>query len=452
MLAPLVAVSFWRLQKQSSRDIGGSGVSCSDSSHSTGRDDARQNREIARRPRHAVTFAPGVSLEFQLEDPSIIKTTRLLLGLCLGVLVASPARASFDKLLLSQAPGQGFGAVTGNGYAANAARLKQLPFDGLIIRTNHGFAAMNPAYNYNYTDVVSDSNQLSAGLFKNGTLLQNNFMLITVDRPDDAFGSDAKWDVAWAKVRAMTRRAKDLGCVGIWFDDEEYNGKLWNYADSNVCVLRGSKTRNEYRNKLAFRGYQLMASIQQEMPNAIVIAAHGGVESDSTAPADIMDYFDAQQCEDNLRGAFLLGMFRCQLDSGQGTFVDGGEQYRLRNATGNESFGKSFDYRSGPMRFSPYVSGTYSGSYISGNWAKIKIGFGIYDSYDTPFPIEDRFRQTFGTNGTYRYSIERALNAANSYVWCYSEQANWFGATLPGQWNVAVRAARTARGLTNPTP
>jgi len=57
----------------------------------------------------------------------------------------------------------------------------------------------------------------------------------------------------------LAKVLKDYGYKGIFFDDEEYNGQIWNYPDA--CKYK-NKTLEEYQAQSRMRGRQVMDTIE----------------------------------------------------------------------------------------------------------------------------------------------------------------------------------------------
>ena len=300
------------------------------------------------------------------------------------------------------------------------AHIETLPFDGLVLSTATGSVLMSGAAR-SYAQMASDFAPLGGLTF---TRMTHNFALVNVDRPADFFGD---WSVTIENFRMLARVLKEKGIEGIFFDNEEYAGALFNYPDN---CSDPTKTLAEYREQARLRGRQIMQAVAQEYPGIVVLAFHGPYSSFSGTPNQVRGAQTDWQLEE-LRGPFSAGFIE-GLDS-RSRFVDGGEVYAYRTV---DDFQVSYDYRKTGIATAaadcPFIS-----SYLRPVWSpKVGISFGVYNYGFAGQAMDPTIMRT---------TLERALRRCDSFVWLYCEDVNW---NAPGEiaqtWVDAVVGARAA--------
>lgn len=300
------------------------------------------------------------------------------------------------------------------------AHIESLPFDGLTLTSTTGSVLMNGMAR-SYADISRDFAPLNGLAF---TRMTHNFALLKVDKPADFFGD---WTVTVENFRMLARVLKERGIKGIFFDNEEYLGKLFNHPDDCSDL---SKSLDQYRDQARLRGRQIAQAIASEYPGIVIVALHGPYSSFSGTPNQVRGGQTNWQVEE-LRGPFSAGLIE-GLDS-RSQFVDGGEVYAYRTV---DDFQVSYDYRKTGIATAaaacPFIS-----AFLRPVWPpKVGISFGVYN---LPFA-----GQTM-TPSIMRTTLERALRRCDDFVWLYFENVNW---NAPGEaaqsWFDAVVGARAA--------
>ncbi len=300
------------------------------------------------------------------------------------------------------------------------AHIETLPFDGMALSTVTGAVLMNGTPR-SYAEISADFAPLNGLVF---TRMSHNFALVFVDRPADFFGD---WSATVENFRLLARVLREKGIAGIFFDNEEYAGKLFNYPDDCSDL---SKSLDEYRAQARLRGQQVMQAIVSEYPGIVVMAFHGPYSSFSGTPAAVHRGQTDWQL-DELRGPFSVGLIE-GMDS-RSRFVDGGEVYAYRSVA---DFQGSYDFRKTEIASAaadcPFISG-----YLRPVWGqKVGLSFGLYN---------------YGFGGQamnptiMRTTLERALRRCDDFVWFYSEDLNWNApGEVPQTWVTALVGARAA--------
>ena len=300
------------------------------------------------------------------------------------------------------------------------AHIETLPFDGMALSTTTGAVLMKGTPR-SYAEISGDFAPLNGLVF---TRMTHNFALVLVDRPADFFGD---WSTTIENFRVLARVLREKGIAGIFFDNEEYAGQIFNYPDDGSDP---SKSLDEYRAQARLRGQQIMQAIVGEYPGIVVMAFHGPYASFSGTPTAVHRGQTDWQKEE-LRGPFSIGLIE-GMDS-RSRFVDGGEVYAYRSVA---DFQGSYDFRKTAIASAaadcPFISG-----YLRPVWGKkVSISFGLYNY---------GFGGETMTPAILRTTLGRALRRCDDFVWFYSEDLNW---NAPGEvsqtWVDAVVGARAA--------
>ena len=157
------------------------------------------------------------------------------------------------------------------------AHIDGLPFDGFLYNLPVSWHLFEGEYGFFDESAIESQ---FGGLDFSFEHVTHNYVPIYIRRrtqsPESGdFFDAAAWDTNVAQMRALARVARrpEFQCDGIFFDNEEYFERVWNYPDD---VLYGATiSLEEYRAKARERGRQLMEALVSEWPQARVIAAHG---------------------------------------------------------------------------------------------------------------------------------------------------------------------------------
>lgn len=301
------------------------------------------------------------------------------------------------------------------------AHIESLPFDGMTINTPSTTLVMKNTTR-SYQAMSNDFAPLNGLTF---TRLKHNFAAVSVDRPADFFDD---WSVAIANFRTLARVLKERGIEGIFFDNEEYRGRLFNYPDD--CSYQ-SKSLTEYQTQARLRGKQVMEAIAAEFPEIVFMVYHGPYAGFSGTPSNVAPG-QLQPSLYELQAAFSVGLIE-GMDS-LGRFVDGGELYGNRTVA---DFQNAYDFRKTGMA-SAAVNCPFIPTYLRPVWPqKVSISYGFYN-YGWPSGMTM-------DPGIMRTTLERALRRCDDYVWIYFEDLNWNApGEIPEAWVDAIVGARAA--------
>ena len=160
-----------------------------------------------------------------------------------------------------------------------------------------------------------------------------------------------------------------------------------------------------------------MSAIEGQWPTATVIAFLGPWVSDADTADHFDDVFEFNDVAwaNELIGPFFLGMASA-VDGSDVTLVDGGEVYSLRS---DRDFEHAYDWMKGGVAadhdlLPAQVRDRYGEA--------VSVGFGVYDRSPRGTPVEPE---------EWRDKLTNALEAADHYVWAYTEAYDWWGKGWP---------------------
>jgi len=315
----------------------------------------------------------------------------------------------------------------------NIERMEKQPFDGIVIKLEGGNKVFlhQP---YNPKEFDRDLQSLKSTNF---TKFMDNFVLMwaTPEEGWDWF-SDSDWEASEQNIRLFARIARSAGFEGIAFDPEPYGVDPWIYAK-----LAGAQDKSfaEYSQQVQKRGAQFMQAIQEEMPGVKVLSLF--------QLSYLEEFLDERNLQKRMRqmsaesygllAAFLNGM----LDVAEPniTIVDGNEHSYYYAA--KQQF---FDaYKLIKEKFLTFVDETNRQKYAK----QVQVGQALYIDhlFDLGKPQESRVshylnsqqRQQWLEHNTYY-----GLSSSDEYVWCYSEEMNWWQNNVPIGAEEAIRSAQ----------
>ena len=249
---------------------------------------------------------------------------------------------------------------------------------------------------------------------------------------------DTHWENILHNIRLLTQAAVAGKCVGLWFDPETYHRTPWNYYPNPKrrqppAQHFDSKSYDEYFTQVRKRGAQYMTVIQSVMPKLVFFNAYLSTRLESS---------DTGRNIYGLYHAFLNGLLDA---AGPGVvFVDGNES--------SYPYKTKADYDRGYVdirhRKLALIAPENRRKYAS----QVQASHALY--MDEIFGIH-RTRQWTGTHLAYPHrvrlfeqSLFHAMDAADEYVWIYSEKMNWRLATVPeGAIDAMKRAKERANSI-----
>ena len=326
-------------------------------------------------------------------------------------------------LVLAQHPGDM--TTMPASIAENIAHIESLPFDGIFIKSDAGWLAMGGKA-LNWVDVSSEFAPLK-GAFKK---LKNNFLMIFVDFPGDLWEAEEAWKITAKNFALMARIAKELGCKGIVYDNEEYKTRWHSYNYNYNNTNNPAYNRKEHASQTTLRGKQVMEAMVEVFPEIEVLVYHGPYLSEPRTPSA----FSLNQMPDWLYHE-LLGPFFVGLVQGCGeksNVIDGGELYQYRT---KEHFEVSYQWRKYDIASEETKSWMIPQETRS-KWSNnVQIAFAVYHHQSSSrFPMNPEIMEP---------TLINAMQSTDKYVWYYTEVDNWLiPGKMPEEWRQAVVNAR----------
>jgi hypothetical protein len=319
------------------------------------------------------------------------------------------------------------------------AQMEQSPFDGCVFHANYrtpggswgpflweawGTRAFTDA---ELQPAVAD---LQATPFQRFT---DNFLRFSTSPGDVDWFDD--FSVVCANARLAAHVARQGAARGILFDVEQYKAPLFSYRRQRDA---GAKPWEAYAGQVRRRGRQLMDAFQDGYPGLTVFLTFGysgpWLESrGGTLPL--------AECEYGLLAPFLDGMLAAA--SGDTRLVDGYEPAYFHK---KDTAKFAAAYRTITEGLLPIVAdpATYR--------RRLSVGFGLWMDYYAEARVWDGVdtSRNFYTPDEFETSVRAALEAADEYVWIYTETPRWWSAEgrplhLPEAYADALRRARRGR-------
>ena len=348
--------------------------------------------------------------------------------------------------------------------------IESRPFDGVVINDYLGRNLLNTQLKRDTPNALDGTGAVTyeaaahglspvKGVFRK---FRYNFVKVNFDLigPPPLLSDEASWAVVRTSAANYAKAVADTGLTGIFLDNEGYihpplSGKkngadYWLYEDQVALAGRSpSAVPLAAAVDLARqRGRELMQAFTSAYPAITVIVAHGAQDSCNAWKAATghfaMDHY--------LNGAFVAGML--EGTSGAATFVDGGEDFDLRNA---RDFSAAREWRKGTaggitslgLNKCPFMDAA-----LAGNWpGKISIAFSVFDKQRASLTTTNWMPITDVAG--FRTTLTNALRATDRYVWLYTEWQDWWGNSMEDRlqpWIQAIEAARQDVGLQQGSP
>lgn len=319
---------------------------------------------------------------------------------------APPQKAVvIKKLILHPHPGQS-PTATPFFIRANITFLQSQPFDGMSVYLRDGQSMLLGQEIQKPVAVpIETIRRVLAPMIG----LSGKYFATVFGSSPPSFFDDAGWAIVVENWKRLAIVCKEVGLVGILFDNEQYASPWGNW------ISGGSNNLIDTQEKAIIRGTEVMTAVVAEYPAITVITLHGPSISRMDALPPI---FPQWQTSNELLGPFMEGFLAGS--GGTATIVDGGELYSLRSLA---QFAEANVYR-------------------SANWPAASLGFGIYDK---PF-------QGAAMNvSILRPTLVNAIAEATEWCWYYPELFTYLKSSAtggaPADWVQAIRNARTDAGM-----
>ena len=323
----------------------------------------------------------------------------------------------------------------------NIQQMEKRPFNGIVIKLE-GAKKVFLHKPYDPKQFTQDSQNLQATTFSK---FKDNFVLMgaTTDEEWDWF-SESDWKATEQNLHLFAKTARGGRLVGILFDPEPYGASPWIYP--NLPSAK-DKCFEEYWQQVRKRGAQFMEVLQQELPGIKVLSlfqlSYLDRFLDEPEPKERMRQLSTAKY--GLLVSFLNGM----LDVAQPNtrLVDGNE--RSYYYTDSESFFDS--YKLIKEKVIPFVDPKNRSKYA----LQVQVGQALY--IDQLFAIRQPPERLLSYHLTpqerakwLEHNTYYALSTTDEYVWCYSEEMNWWKNNVPDGVEEALRSARQKIDMQKP--
>jgi hypothetical protein len=237
-----------------------------------------------------------------------------------------------------------------------------------------------------------------------------------------------------ANARLAARLARAGRCPGILLDIEQYEGPLFNFGKQRDAKI---KSWDAYAEQVRRRGREIMEAFQQSYPDVVVFLTFGYSLPWEESQAGKKPL---AECSYGLLAPFLDGMVEAA--EGRTRIVDGYElSYGFKDPARFGVAAQTMRHDLLPIVRDPPKYGRI-----------LSVGFGLW--------LDHQWRQlgwnaqepakNYFTPEALEASARAALDAADQYVWIYSETPRWWSAEgrtdkLPPAYDAALRAARQPR-------
>lgn len=354
-------------------------------------------------------------------------TTLLYVG-CVGTQVNTQAQKLPKKLIE-----YGWDVPTPVFVKQNIKEMEKQPFDGIVIRLKGG----KKVFLHQPYDPKEFTEDLQSLKSTNFTKFTDNFLLMwaTPEEGWDWF-SDSDWQASEQNIRLFARLARSAGFEGIAFDPEPYGVDPWIYAK-----LPGAKDKSfaEYSQQVQKRGAQFMQALQQEIPGVKILSlfqlSYLEIFLDERNLPERMRQMSTESY--GLLAAFMNGML--DVVQANTTIVDGNENSYYY--AGKQEF---LDvHKLIKEKLLTFVDEKNREKYAK----QVQVGHALYIDHLFALgkPQESRVshyltpqqRQQWLEHNTYY-----GLSTSDEYLWCYSEEMNWWKNNVPSGAAEAIRSAK----------
>lgn len=394
---------------------------------------------------------------------------RWIVACCLAGAVPGPARGALALETPQEKPGIVISMAVMSPDTAYARRytewLERRPFDGVALAINPldsglpefrgfkrprengslcfghqwGMASLrntspwNKDVNYTPEMIAPAVADLRATRF--ATFKQNFILTLTRSMAAVDWFNDAEWAQRCHNFAMLARLARQGGCKGIMFDEEEAYDPNFDFDALRKRNAFPGKRWEEVRDKARQRGREFAAAIGKEFPDIVFWPLHGYSTNASLIEQGLPEY------SRRLSPAFFDGMLEGSAENF--VFVDGGEGAYGYNLKEHFEFGRQL------AKELPIRMGLTQVPEL--HRKKVRCGFGLwpdyYDQLDADTPENSYF-----SPGRFQRAVYWALTIGDGYVWLWGEKWTWWmEGTDDHRWinfdNVLPKHLENQRGL-----
>lgn len=318
-------------------------------------------------------------------------------------------------------------------YVAEHIReMEQRPFDGLLMRISGLGQVFNPVARTrdDYAEQFDALPRIEWDRFT------DNFVMMYAASKMDWF-SDEHWEIITANVSLLASGAEAGNCVGMCFDCEPYGDNPWHYPSQPHA---DEQSFAQFQAKVRQRGVQFVDAVEAEMDDPVIhtffLTTLAGVRN--AAMAETAEERDAvlRDYHYGLYPAFVNGMLDA-MDPGT-LLTDGNEPAYYYHSP--EQYYDVYHYiKQGALgAIAPENHRIYRGQVLVAQALYVDQVFGMRSR-----KVEGHYMTPEEQEQWFEHNVYYALKTSDRYVWCYSEQMNWWTDTdVPEGLPRAIRSAR----------
>ena len=310
--------------------------------------------------------------------------------------------------------------------------MEQRPFDGIIFRMS---GPMTPVFEQKLWDphrFDKDYADLAAIRWRR---FKHNFIMMWAASDQDWF-NDSHWRAIEQHVRMIAKAARIGRCIGLAWDPEPYGPNPWAYT---TAAHKDTKSFAEYEAMARRRGAQFLRAIKAELPKAQLLTLFQlslfPHLCRAMAPAERAEKLSQEGYA--LLPAFLMGMLD---EAGTDVVIHDGNEVAYYYTDSRQHLNAYHLMKQAALTLvDPALWGRYRSQVKAAQALYIDQYFGLRENTKTygNYMTEEERAKWFEHNCYY------ALATADEYVWCYSEQMNWWkNERVPPGCEEAIRSAR----------
>ena len=310
----------------------------------------------------------------------------------------------------------GFDVPSAGFIASHISEMERQPFDGLVFRPGPPdvFRQAFDVQPWSAKDLhLGTLRKISWGRFTDNFLHLYGASFSSMDWFDDEH-----WRTITSNMRMYRRAVEACGCVGVAFDPEHYGGlNPWAYTPSAY----GQRSFENVQDEVRARGAEFIGALQRSNGRLTLLFFFllGHVRHDLARGISLPDSRYA------LLPAFLDGI----LDAAKPglTIVDGNED-AYQYVDTNQFFGGAAGIRAAAELLLPENRAAYR--------ARVQVGSALFvDRVLTENPDDYRRMQ-------WDHNVYMALATSDRFVWCYSQEPDWWKGDLFRGSGAGIRHAR----------
>ena len=240
--------------------------------------------------------------------------------------------------------------------------------------------------------------------------LHFNLIITGIMAPTTDWFNDEDWEQRCHNFAMIARLARQSGCQGILFDDEQYGeGCVFNYNELRKREAIQEKNFKEVRKMAQQRGRQFGKAIFAEFPDMVFWTLHGYGTIAHLIEMGLPEYAR------DLKAGFYDGIL--EVSSDDFIFVDGGELGYGLNTREQFEFGRKM-IKEEPIRMGlTQVPDLHR--------KKVRCGFGLWPDYYGKIDTEN-LEGSYFSPGRFQRALYWALEISDGYVWLYGERFTWW--------------------------